>query len=244
MRQTCGLVLTTFNDLDISKKMYDTLPQTLGPKDFIVVVDGGSSDGSVEFWESDHEMHTEKSTRRAAKHLSVALNVGIDRCIQRGADFVCWIHADMKFDEDAHWLDTLIKKLVEHPEIGKIHPECVNDEHRSKGPERPGNSCPWVMRTSTLLMIDALRKERGGLHSNRALHEHEYFNEAYVGIGGREDWDLNNYVLDLGLGVMITPESVVWHEGMGTRKRRNTNREAYANANLHQKLHGTTGPRV
>jgi GT2 family glycosyltransferase len=244
MRQTCGLVLTTFNDLDISQKMYETLPGTLGPSDFVVVVDGGSDDGSIEFWESDHEVLTEKNTHRAVKHLSVALNVGIERCIQRGAKLICWIHADMKFNEDKHWLETLIKMLHERPDIGKLHPECVNDQHRAKGTERPGNNCPWVMKVSTMLRIDALRKERGGRHSNRALHEHEYFNEAYIGIGGREDWDLNNYVLDLGLKVLITPESVVWHEGMGTRKRRDTNPEANANAGLHQILHGTTGPRV
>lgn len=244
MNKTCGLVLTTFNDLDISEAMYRTLPQTMGPQDFLVVVDGGSTDGSVEYWQVHHEVHTRRTCHRAVEHLSVALNVGIERCIQRGAQFVSWIHADMKFNEDEAWLSKLIDTLIWRPEIGKIHPECVNDEVRSIGVERPGNSCPWVMRTSTLLRIDALRKERGGFHSNRALHEHEFFNEAYVGIGGREDWDLNNCVLDLGLQVLIDPRSVVWHEGMGTRKRRDTNAEAFANANLHQRLYGTTGPRV
>jgi GT2 family glycosyltransferase len=244
MNETCGLILTTFDDIDISKPMYETLGSTLGPKDFLVVVDGGSTDGSVEFWQTQHEVHTRASTNRAVEHLSVALNVGIEQCIKRHAEFICWIHADMKFNEDTDWLRKLISILIQRPEIGKIHPECVNDTHRAIGHERPGNSCPWVMRTSTLMKIDALRKGRGGLHSNRALHEHEFFNEAYVGIGGREDWDLNNCVLDLDLEVLITPESIVWHEGMGTRKRRDTNQEAFANANLHQALHGTTGPRV
>lgn len=241
----CGIVLTTFNDLDISLKMLETLPQTMIQHDRLFVVDGGSKDGGVDFWNRRYgPVFTADSTGKPLHHLSVALNVGINAAIKERYQFVAWIHADMKFNEDERWLTKLIKKLHDDPSLGKVSPECVNDSSRSIGPERPGNSCPWVMRSETLLKIAAMRKQRGGLHSKAPLHENEFFNERYVGIGGREDWDLNNFVIDLGLKVIITPDAVVWHEGMGTRKRRDTNAEAYHNADLHQRLHGTTGPRV
>lgn len=244
MTYRCGIILTTYNDLDLSKVMHETLKHTMHEDDMLVVVDAGSSDGSADYWSDHCAVLSKQNTKRPVGHLSVALNVGIEHCVEEGAEYVCWIHADMRFDVDALWLTKLIDKLSTSHEIGKIHPECINEENTQIGVERSGNNCPWVMNVDMLASVDALRKERGGMHSNREAGQLEVFNEAYVGIGGREDWDVNNYVLDLGLGVIIYPEAVVYHEGMGTRKRRDTNREAMANAELHYKLHGTTGARV
>lgn len=247
-----GIVLTTFNDLDMSSVMWETLKPCLDQSSTLCVVDAGSDDGSVEFWRKlsveDHRVYViAKREHKDVKmeHLSVALNVGLNYLHSIGKSYLFWIHADMKF-EDSEWMDKMIAHLNRHQDYGKLSPEVYNDSVGCPNIERPGNSCPWLMHVETLLAVAGLRIQKGGnnLLGNHTKDYFEFFNERFVGIGGREDWDLNNQVLDLGKQVMISPCARVWHEGMGTRKRRDTNPEARRNAEIYHSIYGTTAARV
>jgi GT2 family glycosyltransferase len=65
------------------------------------------------------------------------------------------------------------------------------------------------------------------------------FCEEYIGIGGYEDWDLNNRISKEGFAVVITPFSHVYHEGMQTRSRRDTTEEQVNNSRVYYKRWGT-----
>jgi len=60
------------------------------------------------------------------------------------------------------------------------------------------------------------------------------FDEKFIGIGGYEDWDMNNRIRQEGLKVVIVPRSKVWHKGMQTRSRRDTSAEQIYNAGVYQ----------
>jgi GT2 family glycosyltransferase len=245
-----GIVLTTFDDLDMSRVMWSTLQSSLDDDCRLCVVDAGSKDGSVEFWKElstyDPRVYViakEQHRECAIEHLSVALNVSLKWLISIGCEYLFWIHADMKF-EDKEWIQKLVKHMQEHADYGKISPEVYNDQDGCHNEERPGNSCPWIMHKSTLLAIDELRTKKGGHNRSLFPYDKEFFNERFIGIGGREDWDLNNQVLDLGLKVMISPCTRVFHVGMGTRSRRDTNPEARHNAGVYHSIYGNTAPKV
>jgi len=135
------------------------------------------------------------------------------------------------------WLTNLIKALNCWPEVGKISPynfqgpsEQYNDTIAAKfmNDNRdkcyPGHGGPWVMR-------------------KEVVEEVGYFDEGYVDCGGYEDWDYNNRLLTKGYRVMITRSSVVWHQGMGTRKHLDTRKAAVKNAGLYASKWGK-GPKV
>lgn len=246
-------ILTTFNDVDLSSKCWETLRTMLGPYRRLVVVDGGSKDESVAFWGNQQMMHgdgdnisvvTESNYGRDLSHLSHALNEGIQFAIEsHQADYVVWVHADMKFD-DQEWVDKLIQRMKQDPTIGKLHPFNFNDEREDQGEERPGNSCPWVIETKTLLEVNQWRLDQGHMNRNQPEDQFEFFNEGYTGIGGYEDWDLNNVILDLGYQVLITPISKVHHVGMGTRGRHDTSFNQRYNSGHYARIWGNAQPKV
>lgn len=246
-------ILTTFNDVDLSSECWKTLKNFIGPYFRLVVVDGGSKDESVAFWGNQQMMFgqggdisviTISNYGRDLSHLSHALNEGIQFAIEaHEADYVVWVHADMKFDK-ADWLDNLLKRIEVDKQIGKLHPFNYNDERADQGEERPGNSCPWIIPTHKLLQVNQWRIDSGAPHRTQPEDKFEFFNEGYTGIGGYEDWDLNNVFLELGYKVLITPASKVFHIGMGTRAKHDTTFNQRYNAGYYASIWGDAKPRV
>lgn len=215
-----GIILTTMNQLELTKKALKSLFEHTSNYD-LVVVDNNSNDGTVEFVKEQGIglIHFEKDTS-----LTEALNAGIryffDRENSETHYDICWIHNDMTFFPD--WLTNLQKYLETHEKCGRVASHNMRDP---LAPERPGNELPCLIRGHVLKQI--------GL-----------FDERFIGIGGREDWDLNNRIVRDGWSVMITPESRVLHVGMATRSLRNTDPEANYNAMIYFQKWNTYDPLV
>lgn len=213
--KTVGIMLTTMNLLSMTKATLKSLMENTQGYE-LVVVDNNSNDGTQEWIKEQGiaiiEFHEQTD-------LTVALNAGIRHFFNKETPEkfydVCWIHNDMSFYPG--WLDALVKYLEEHPECGKVASHNMRDP---LAPERPGNELPCLIRGHALKKI--------GL-----------YDERFIGIGGREDWDLNNRMLDNHFTVMITPESKVYHVGMATRSLRNTNPEADHNSMVYFSKYGT-----
>lgn len=215
-----GIILTTMNQLELTKKALKSLYEKTSNFD-LVVVDNNSNDGTVEYIKEQNIpiIEFDKDTS-----LTEALNAGIRYFFERERDDqhydICWIHNDMTFLDG--WLDGLQKYLVDHPECGRVSSHNMRDE---LAPERSGNELPFLIRGHVLKQV--------GL-----------FDERFIGIGGREDWDLNNRIVRDGWTVMITPESRVHHIGMATRSLRNTDPEAGHNAGVYFQKWNTYDPLV
>ena len=245
-----GLLVCSYNDRDLSEEMYPSLLASIQPESppfgwGIVCVDAGSTDGSVDFWEGNCPVIHKDNMQLLGpgmlnmdgedlKHLSKALNAGFKLMMLGDAegkhkyDYICHIHPDMKFPQ-ANWLETLTKYMDDNPDVAKLAADYASLPESART-ERPGNQCPWIMRvTAAQELID----DDGFI-----------FDPGYIGIGGLEDWDINARLINLGYKVWITPTVVVEHEGMGTRKRHDTNADATANRKYYHEKWGAFSPPV
>lgn len=187
----------------------------------LVVVDNASDDGT-QAWVKEQGINIVECKEYTS--LTEALNKGIRYFFDKETEGlhydICWIHNDMTFYPN--WLGALEEYLEKHQECGRVASHNMRDPLL---PERSGNELPCLIRGHVLKKI--------GL-----------FDERFIGIGGREDWDLNNRIVDNGYTVMITPESRVYHIGMATRSLRNTDPEAGHNAAVYHQKYGTYDPKV
>jgi len=243
-----GLLLTIYDDMPDLPAFWDSLMASI-PNYYqysVVAIDAGSTDGSIDFVKN-HGC----AVRGPYKDLSVALNKGIWEFVgdlvnwngeyryQREAvSHVVWLHPDMRFPE-VDWLGKLIKHFDAHPDVGKLHPDLI------EAPEgdRPGNQCPWVIPTEVLKKLqleimngrkfpgDPSYKQRGW-----------WYDEGYALCAGKEDWDLNKRILDLGYKVWITGDTKISHRSMGTRSRKDNSWAVNVNYPLYQKKWGRDTP--
>jgi len=234
-----GLIMTTWNDCDAFSAAYDSLFRSMpslatnGGVPYgwgFCVVDGGSGPEELECIKDFCSRRT-LALFGEAPDLTDALNVGI-KYFTGGSDgyplsiklpYIGWVHPDMLFP-DLGWVPKLVKYLDDHPDVGKVSPivrrfDEVPEDLRKEGgepfkawlaqqmredTERPGNQCPWIMPLRALKAVE--------------MGKDMWFDPGYKGVANYDDWDLNRRLIDAGFKVMITPETIVIHEGMGTRK--------------------------
>ncbi len=193
MRTIAGVILTTFNFLDNTKKCLKSFFENTTDYE-LVVVDNNSTDGTQEFI-TNQGLHLITFDHWVG--ISEALNAGIRYFLNQETPEkkynLCWIHNDMTFYPN--WLPALSNYLEKHIKCGRVASHNMRDP---LAPERAGNELPFLIRGSVF-------KEIG------------MFDERYKGTAGKEDWDMNNRILDHGYSIMITPESKVLHTGAVTR---------------------------
>jgi glycosyltransferase involved in cell wall biosynthesis len=220
-----GLLLLTHNDSENLIPMLKSLEETLDYPTVIHHIDMGSNDMSAELVESwacqcKNPNLVDCTTERWNSLYSLAMtqNEGFKKLMARQeCDLIGWIHPDMLYAPG--WLSELVATIQSHPEIGKI----CSFNTREGGPNfegiAEGQEQAYVIQRGILFQI--------GL-----------FDEDFIGIGGYEDWDMNNRIRREGLKVAITSKSLVWHKGMATRERRDTSEEQMHNRGVYYKKWG------
>jgi GT2 family glycosyltransferase len=218
-----GLLLITYNDEENLKKMIPSFVENLDYPVALHVIDMGSTDETQyilpEFYGSTDVTSMNIEYWHELKSLTYTMNHGFTSLMSRQeCEYIGWIHPDMLFTPD--WLVELVATLQVHPEIGKICSFNNRDGEPKIEDIFEGQEQAYIIRRGTLLQV--------GL-----------FDEKFIGIGGLEDWDLNNRIRREGLKVAITPKSLVWHAGMGTREKRDTTAEQIYNRGMYRKKWGT-----
>lgn len=149
------------------------------------------------------------------KDLSVALNKGIQAAIDAGCDYVVWAHPDMRYDQP-NWHIPLMRILDTKPSVLKV---CASNPRDTVGQLRLDQEQAWMMRTHDFVRIPGL-----------------FFSHEFKRIGGFEDWYQSFSIISSGYLVLVTHESLVYHEGMQTRKLRDTVQEQQDNSAVYHKL--------
>lgn len=215
-----GVILTTFNKLDMTKECLKSFVENTTNYD-LVIVDNNSNDGTQE-WVKQQKFQLIEFNSWVG--ISEALNAGIRYFLDKEDNDteydICWIHNDMTFFPG--WLDALVKYLDDNPKCGRIASHNMRDP---LNPERSGNELPFLIRGHIF-------KEIG------------MFDERFKGTAGKEDWDFNNRLLDNGWTIMITPESKVFHKGAGTRSGLMPREWEDFNSQLYFSKWGTHDPKV
>jgi len=112
-------------------------------------------------------------------------------------EYVGWFHPDMRAQKN--WLSSLVRGM--RAEVGKLSAYNPLYSSGDEPEEFHGQEQCYIIRS-------------------KVLEEIGLFDERYIGIGGYEDWDMNNRLTSAGYGVLITKKSTVNHVGMETRKGR------------------------
>jgi GT2 family glycosyltransferase len=218
-----GLLLITKNDEENLRKMLSTLEETINYPTYICVADMCSTDDSplvfIDWFESQSNPYIYDAVvlyRPEDESLTKTMNAGFRHIMSRQeCNYIGWIHPDMEFRE-ASWLSELIDVLQAHPEIGKVCSYNTRDSWPMSEDLMEGQEQCYLIRRGILFKI--------GL-----------FDEAFIGIGGYEDWDMNNRIKQEGFKVVIVPRSKVWHKGMATRERMDTTTEQIYNSEIYKK---------
>jgi GT2 family glycosyltransferase len=217
-----GLLLLTYNDAENLGPMIASLEDTVDFNTHIQVIDMGSTDGTIDILHQWIDKSAPLNFKINSIDLSCwtklyslakTMNIGFKALLSRQeCEYIGWIHPDMTFTPG--WLSELIATLQVHPEIGKICSFNPRDGQPNNYELFEGQEQAYIVRRGVLLKV--------GL-----------FDENFIGIGGYEDWDLNNRIRQEGLKVAITPKSQVWHKGMATRERRDTTDEQVHNRSVY-----------
>jgi|GEM_PF-7094684 len=220
-----GLLLITYNDEDNLEKMLPSLEASIDYPTNLHIIDMGSTDNSryvILDWKLFQTGFTyvEYEQWNSLESLTKTMNTGFKSLMSRQENnYIGWVHPDMEFTPG--WLSELVATLQEHPEIGKICSFNTRDGEPQTEDFIEGQEQAYIVRRGVLFKV--------GL-----------FDESFIGIGGYEDWDMNNRIKQEGLKVAITPKSKVWHKGMATRERRDTSAEQIHNAGVYQRKWNTT----
>ena len=167
-------------------------------------------------------------------HIAAMCNLMWHECFSDPVDFGIWVHPDMAFPDPA-WAQKLVDYARTHPDLGKVSAEntlAADSTEPIDGRDRPGHQGPYLI---TRRAYEAVTASDGS-----------FMDEAFISLGGWDDWDLNQRLLRLGFGVTICGAARVFHEGAGARGplQSSTEQQCRQNQILYFQKWGTWDPPV
>lgn len=218
---TVAVVVLTRENYEEASDCLDSLETVQYPNCTVVVVDNGSEDGSFERLEREYEWCT---FVRNEENLGVTggNNVGIERALERGVDYVCLLNDDTLVTETflAPLVETaeragdaaIVGGLNYHASTGEVHNAGAGFSTRLGGrtllydEPRADDPYPVDYVPTCLALVDA-----------EFLEQHGPLDESYF--LGMEDVDLAWRAREAGKRVLVTPESAIYHR-LGTTSTR------------------------
>jgi GT2 family glycosyltransferase len=216
-----AVVIPSWNSLGLLRNCLDTL-RDQGVELQLMVVDNGSSDGSVDYLKSE-----------GVPHLSLPRNLGFAPAINLGvsrtsAPTVLVLNADTELEPGC--VATLLAALQDDPSLGGVQPRILQLEG-SGG--RGGVEEARIYSAGQALTRDGRAIEQGAGEAQQPAHlaRRQAFGvcgaacllrrELFADLGGYderyfafyEDVDLNVRARIAGWSFAYLPEAVVWHVG-------------------------------
>jgi GT2 family glycosyltransferase len=217
-----AVVIPTWNGAHFLAGCLASLAEQTHPAQ-VIVVDNGSRDGTAELVRErfpDVEMVSLDSNRGFAG----AVNLGIDRALAGGADYVALLNNDAV--ADAEWLARLIETAEAHPEAGivtskllledRVHIDSTGDFYSSWGWAYPrGRGEPDRGQYDGPEHREVFCGSGGAsLFRARMLREVGAFDEDYFAY--LEDQDLGFRAQLMGWRARYEPRARAYHRMMGT----------------------------
>ena len=228
--RTVAVVIPSWNSAGLLPRCLGTL-RDQGVEVELLVVDNGSSDGSLAYLE-----------RERVPHVSLPANVGFAAAVNLGATRVAAaavlvLNADTALEPGC--LATLLDALEADPSLGGVQPRILQLEAEPGGAPGgdagalPGVGSARLYSAGQALTADGRAVELGAgeAQSERFLRRREVFGvcgaacllrrELFADLGGYdesyvsfyEDVDLNLRARVAGWRFAYVPEAVVWHVG-------------------------------
>ncbi len=216
------ILVATYNRLNLLKKALSAITQGTQTDHEIIVIDGGSTDGSIEFLKSCPDI-----TPVFQKTLLGPARAYNEVWKQVECRYTCWLSDDTEVVSGS--LDLAVQILENDPTIGMVGLKMKDTVGPWKGEPYMGSICQYGI----------LNCNHGVLRMN-ILKSIGYLNQHYRFYGF--DLDLTTSILSSGQSVVMTKAIGVWHhrewfekETM-TEKRRRENTRVDAPKIYHEKF--------
>lgn len=220
--RSVAVVIPSWNSLGLLPRCLDSLDEQ-GVELELLVVDNGSSDGTVSYLE-----------RREVAHLSLPRNVGFAAAMNLGAHRVAAptilaLNADTTLEPSC--VGALEAALLGDPGLAGVQPRILQAEDGGEMAANPGGARVYSVGQALLLDGRAVEEGAGELQRDEHLEAREVFGvcgaacllrrELFDRLGGYderyfafyEDVDLNVRARISGWRFEYVPEAVVWHVG-------------------------------
>jgi GT2 family glycosyltransferase len=216
-----SVVVLNYNGKHHLKACLDSLLRTDYPRFEIILVDNGSTDGSVEFVQQNYPM---VKLVRLRKNLYAAGGFMVGALVAKG-EYVALLNNDIEVDPG--WLKALMKYMVKMPWVAAADPKYKyfyqrdlfeNSAAAGRWIDYFGNNCTrgvwevdrgqydrpsYIMCASTLFRRDVLLRIGN-------------FDVSYL--FGYEDADVTWRIYLAGYKALYVPEAVIYHKAGGTTR--------------------------
>ncbi len=220
---TVSVVIPNLNGERLLPMCLDTLrEQTF--RDFeVIVVDNGSSDGSVLLLKEKYP-----EVRIVALDKNYGFAYPVNRGIEAAAgEFICLLNNDIELDKG--WMEELLRALRDHPDAGSCGPKLMRLEER----ERINVLGIRMNSDSSVEIIGAGQYDRGqyeegqyvfGVNAGASMYRRSMFDKTglfdELFFASYEDVDLSFRAQLAGYKALYEPKAIGYHMVGATIKRR------------------------
>ena len=185
------ILVATYNRLPLLKKALEAIARGTRCCHEIIVIDGGSTDGTIDYLTS----HSGVTPVLQGKLLGAALAYN-QVWKEIDSRYTCWLSDDTEIVQGS--LDLAVEILESNPQIGMVG-------LKMKDTEGSGQNKPYMGAISEYGIINC----NHGVLPTHLLHSVGYFNQSYHSYG--IDPDLTASILSTGKQVVMTKEVSVLH---------------------------------
>lgn len=206
------IIIVNWNGLSHLEYCLHSLANLIYPNKRVLVVDNGSTDGSVNFVKQNYP-HFFLYEEKRNLGFTGGNNIGIRYAIDDKADFVALLNNDTRVEPD--WLDALIDLATSDKTIGLCESQQYSWDGQHKilfnyRPEWVDGESYLVDATQTLSTRPVFFASGCSLLIRRELIQHIGLLDARY-FAGTEDVDLSLRAWIAGYQVLSVPSSIVYH---------------------------------
>lgn len=241
-----SIIILNWNGKEDTIECLNSLKHITYPNYAIILVDNGSTDGSVKCF---NELYPEIEIVENKKNLGFAEgnNVAVRTAVKEGTDYILLLNNDTVVDSD--FLTELVKVLEKDPTIGIVGPTVYYYNEKSRIQSAGGKICWYKGETPHLtdkknIKINEIRDVDyivgcALLVKCELFEKVGYLNKNYFAYWEETDWCVR--AKRAGYRVVHVPMAKVWHKGGTTTKKTSGFHEYHMTRNMFwfMKTHST-----
>lgn len=217
------VIVLNWNGIDLVEACLDSLLEQTYPAE-VVVVDNGSTDGSVELLEKKYsKIHLFKEDKNHG--FAGGVNIGIKFAMDNGADAVALFNNDTVAEEN--WVENLVDSLQDQPDVGVVTSRLTQMDKKhldSTGDFYTTWGMPFPRGRNQKAEGNFLKREyvfgaSGGasLYRTKVFDDIGVFDETFFAY--LEDVDISFRAQLAGWKVSYEPSAVAYHHISATSAR-------------------------
>ena len=218
MKTTVTIIIPNFNGKNFIKTCLDSIEKQKYMAFNVVIVDNGSSDGSVQYIQ-EHYPEATMIQNSENRGFAAAVNQGIKIS---HSEYIFLLNNDVELEPDC--ISNLVKCIKKDENIFAVSSKMVQYNNRSKMDDAGDEYTilGWTRRVGDGKSLDKYTVERetfsacagAALYRKSVLDEIGYFDENFFAY--MEDVDISFRARIKGYKCVYCPEAVVYHVGSGT----------------------------